>query len=132
MRSALITLALVCALSPLHAQTNDVKPTDEKALKSYNTALQLLREREQAAALGEFKKADKQDGGHCYACQKQMMRLGLELDDWKTVELAAQEMIAGAQGDRDAGRPRSRDRWQEGVVQPDRREHRQHDHPGPA
>ncbi len=100
MRSALITLALVCALSPLHAQTNDVKPTDEKALKSYNAALQLLREREQAAALGEFRKADKQDGGHCYACQQQMMRLGLELYDWKTVELAAQEMIAGAQGER--------------------------------
>src|SRR5580658_920141 len=54
----------------------------------------------QAAALSEFKKADKQDGGHCYACQKQMIRLGSEFDDWKTVELAAQEMAAETQGDR--------------------------------
>jgi peroxiredoxin len=100
MRIGLITLALVCALSPVRAQTNDVKPTDEKALKTYNSALQLMRDHMQAAALGEFKKADKQDGGHCYGCQKQMIRLGSELDDWKAVELAAQEIIADAQGDR--------------------------------
>jgi hypothetical protein len=95
MRIALITLALVCALSPAAAQT-DGKPTDEKALKTYTSALQLMRDHMQAAALGEFKKADKQDGGHCYACQQQMLRLGSELDDWKTVELAAPEIIADA------------------------------------
>jgi peroxiredoxin len=100
MRIALITLALACLLSTARAQTNDVKPTDEKALKTYNNAVQLMSERQQGAALGEFKKADKQDGGHCYACQKQMIRLGNELDDWKAVELAAQEMAANAQGDR--------------------------------
>src|SRR5580698_9359054 len=100
MRIALITLALACTLSPARAQTHDVKPTDEKALKTYNNAVQLMSQRMEAAALGEFKKADKQDGGHCYACQKQMIRLGSELDDWKTVELAVQEMAAEAQGDR--------------------------------
>jgi len=100
MRIALITLALACTLSPARAQTHDVKPTDEKALKTYNNAVQLMSQRMEAAALGEFKKADKQDGGHCYACQKQMIRLGSEFDDWKTVELAAQEMIADAKGDR--------------------------------
>lgn len=105
MRIALVTLALACILSPVRAQTTDVKPTDvkptdEKALKTYNAAVKLMSERMQAAALGEFKKADKQDGGHCYACQKQMIRLGSEFDDWKAVELAAQEMIADAKGDR--------------------------------
>jgi thiol-disulfide isomerase/thioredoxin len=100
MRIALITLALACILSPARAQNTDVKPTDEKALKTYNSAIQLMSQRMEAAALGEFKKADKQDGGHCYACQKQMIRLGSEFDDWKAVELAAQEMIADAKGDR--------------------------------
>ena len=100
MRIILITLALACILSPARAQSDDVKPTDAKALKTYNSAVELMSERQQAAALGEFKKADKQDGGHCYACQKQMIRLGSEFDDWKTVELAAQEMAAEAQGDR--------------------------------
>ena len=105
MRITLIALALTCILSPVRAQStdvraNDVKPTDEKALKTYNSAVQLMSQHLQAAALGEFKKADKQDGGHCYACQKQMIRLGSEFDDWKAVELAAQEMAAEAQGDR--------------------------------
>src|SRR5580693_6766221 len=100
MRMALVTLALACTLSPVRAQNNEVKPTDEKALKTYNSAVQLMSQRMEAAALGEFKKADKQDGGHCYGCQKQMIRLGSELDDWKAVELAAQEMAAEAQGDR--------------------------------
>jgi len=105
MRIALIVMALACLLSAARAQTpdsrpTDVKPTDEKALKTYNSAVQLMSQHMQAAALGEFKKADKQDGGHCYACQKQMIRLGSEFDDWKAVELAAQEMIADAKGDR--------------------------------
>jgi thiol-disulfide isomerase/thioredoxin len=100
MRIALVVMALACILSPAGAQTTDPKPTDEKALKTYNSAVQLMSQHMQAAALGEFKKADKQDGGHCYACQKQMIRLGSEFDDWKAVELAAQEMIAEAQGDR--------------------------------
>src|SRR5271154_1349317 len=95
-----LILALACALSPAGAQSNDVKPTDEKALKTYNAAVELMREKMQAAALGEFKKADKQDGGHCYACQRQMIRLGSEFDDWKAVELAALEMAAEAQGER--------------------------------
>jgi thiol-disulfide isomerase/thioredoxin len=100
MRITLVTLALACALLPVRAQTNDVKPSDEKALKTYNSAVQLMSQRMEAAALDEFKKADKQDGGHCYACQKQMIRLGSEFEDWKAVELAAQEMIAEAKGDR--------------------------------
>src|SRR5207253_4595127 len=55
-------------------------------------------------ALDDFNKADKQDGGHCLACQKQMIKLGKELGDWKTAELAAEEIIgeAQAQGPRDA------------------------------
>ena len=107
MRIALVTMALACMLAPARAQSTDakstdVKPTDEKALKTYNSAVQLMSQRMQAAALGEFKKADKPDGGHCYACQRQMIRLGSELDDWKAVELAAQEMAADAQGNRAA------------------------------
>jgi hypothetical protein len=58
--------------SPVLAQENSDGPTDEKTQKTYKEALQLLREREPLFALGSFKKADKQDGGHCVACQKQL------------------------------------------------------------
>jgi peroxiredoxin len=101
MRVTLILVALACVLSTVLAQETPDAPTDAKALKTYNNALQLLHERMQAAALGEFKKADKQDGGHCRGCQKQMIKYGLEFDEWKTVELAGQEMAAEAQGDRE-------------------------------
>ena len=50
-------------------------------------------------ALDKFKKADKQDGGHCLACQKKMLKYGAELGDWKTAELAGEEMVAQTQGD---------------------------------
>ena len=43
---------------------------------------------------------DKQDGGHCVACQKQVIKFGVELEDWKAAETAGQEMVAEAQGDR--------------------------------
>jgi hypothetical protein len=68
-------------LSPVLAQENSGGPTDEKAQKTYKEALQLLHEREPLFALGSFKKADKQDGGHCLACQKQMIKYGIELGD---------------------------------------------------
>jgi len=47
------------------------------------------------------KKADKQDGGHCLACQKQMIKYGEELGEWKTAELGAEEIVAQAQGPKD-------------------------------
>jgi thiol-disulfide isomerase/thioredoxin len=52
-------------------------------------------------ALGEFKKADKQDGGHCVACQKQMIRLGTQLGDWKVAEFAAEEQVGEAREGKD-------------------------------
>src|SRR5437879_2406328 len=52
------------------------------------------------AALDSFKKADKQDGGHCLRCQKKMIKYGMELRDWKTAETAAGEIVAEAQSNR--------------------------------
>jgi peroxiredoxin len=99
MRTTLFLLALACVLPPAIAQKTDYAPANDGAQKTYKSAQELLRERQLAAALGEFKKADKQDGGHCRGCQNQMIKLGVEFEEWKTVELAAQEMIAEAQGD---------------------------------
>jgi thiol-disulfide isomerase/thioredoxin len=56
-----------------------------------------LHDRRPDAALDAFKKADKQDGGHCLSCQRQMVKYGMELRDWKTAEAAAEEMASEAQ-----------------------------------
>lgn len=94
-RAAILGLCFIAL--PVLAQQKPEGPTDPKAQKTYKAALQYLDKRVMAAALEEFKKADKQDGGHCLACQKKMIKYGLELRDWKTAELAAQEILAGAQ-----------------------------------
>jgi thiol-disulfide isomerase/thioredoxin len=102
MRFILVTLSLSCVLTPVLAQEKLSGPTDEKARKTYENALKSLHERKKDFALDDFKKADKQDGGHCLDCQKQMIKYGVELGEWKTAELGAEEMVAEAQGAKDA------------------------------
>lgn len=102
MRSMPIALVLLCLLTPALAQEKSEGPTDEKARKTYEKGLQMLKERKADWALDEFKKADKQDGGHCLACQRQMLKYGLQFGDWKAAELAAEEMVAEAKGEKES------------------------------
>jgi len=93
-------LVLACVVTPLLAQEKAGEgPTNEKAQKTYKEALEFLHRRMPDAALESFKKADKQDGGHCVACQKNMIKYGVELGEWKMAEAAAGEMVAEAQGE---------------------------------
>jgi len=101
MRFLHLTLMMVCLLMPVAAQEKSDGPSDEKARKTYQNALKSLHERKTEWALDDFKKADKQDGGHCLDCQKQMIKYGRELGDWKAAELAAEEMVAEAHGAKD-------------------------------
>jgi thiol-disulfide isomerase/thioredoxin len=101
MRFAGVSMALVFVLAPAVAQEKTDGPTDEKARKTYEKAQKSLHDRNKEWALDDFRKADKQDGGHCLACQKLMIKYGLELGEWKTAELGAEEMVARAQGQRD-------------------------------
>jgi peroxiredoxin len=91
-------LALPAVTEEKSTQPKADGPSNEKAQKTYRNALEALRARDPALALDGFKKADKQDDGHCLACQGKMIQYGVELGDWKTAELGAQEMVAGAQG----------------------------------
>lgn len=100
MRYAGMLLVLACVVTPLLAQEKAGEgPTNEKAQKTYKEALEFLHRRMPDAALESFKKADKQDGGHCVACQKNMIKYGVELGEWKMAEAAAGEMVAEAQGE---------------------------------
>lgn len=100
MRLALILALFASFMSPLCAQDNSDGPTNEKAKKTYKEALEYLNRHQVLAAFDSFKKADKQDGGHCLGCQKNLIKYGIELQEWKVAETAAQEFLAQAQGDR--------------------------------
>jgi thiol-disulfide isomerase/thioredoxin len=93
-----ISLVAACVLTPAFAQQTVDGPANEKAQKTYTQAMQYLHDRHTDWALDAFKKADKEDGGHCLACQRQMIKLGVELGDWKAGELAATEIVTEAQG----------------------------------
>ena len=92
-------IGLLCLfVAQLPSQQLSEGPKSDKAQKTYKEAVEYLKKRMPQAALDSFKKADKQDEGHCLACQKQMIKYGVELRDWKTAETAAEEMVADAQG----------------------------------
>jgi thiol-disulfide isomerase/thioredoxin len=93
-------LLLAFTMMPLRAQQQEEGPSDEKAKKTYSEALAYLKKRMLEPALDSFKKADKQDGGHCVACQQKIIKYASELRDWKAAEAAAGEVVANAQGDK--------------------------------
>lgn len=95
-----ILLVITCCISSLYGQQPADGPANERAQKTFQEALQLQKKHQVQWALDSFKKADKQDGGHCLACQRNMVAYGIELQDWKTAETASDEMIAEAQGDK--------------------------------
>jgi len=78
-------------------QTDTGLPQDPKAQKTYAEGMSWLKEHKQSAALGSFRKADKQDGGRCSACRKKIIELGEKTGDFKSADAAAQEEIAQAQ-----------------------------------
>jgi thiol-disulfide isomerase/thioredoxin len=85
----------------LKAQQANDGPTNEKAKKTYNEGLEYLNKHQHGLALDSFKKADKQDGGHCVDCQRKTLKYAVELREWKSAELAGEEMVASAQGNKD-------------------------------
>jgi peroxiredoxin len=102
MRYTALILILSCMVAPLPAQEKTEEgPTNEKAKKTYKEAFEYLHRRMTDAALESFKKADKQDGGHCLVCQKKMIQYGVELREWKTAEAAAAEMVEQSQDQKD-------------------------------
>lgn len=100
MRYIALAVLFCCASFQVWGQANPDGPSNEKAQKTYKEAFEYLKQRKTGSALECFKKADKQDDGHCLPCQQKMIKYGVELRDWKTAETAAAEMVSHATGDK--------------------------------
>ena len=94
MQSHVLVLSVILGCSPAFGQMAHNGPTDSKAQKTYSEALKELRERHYLEALDKFKKANKQDGGHCRDCLKQILSLAPSAGDFKAADAAARELIA--------------------------------------
>jgi len=96
-----VFVVLSCIVTGACAQTELDDPKNPKALKTYHEAFDYVHRHMFDAAIRAFKKADKQDDGHCLACQKEVMKYAIEVRDWKAAESAAGEMVGEAQVPRD-------------------------------
>lgn len=101
MRLSVASVLVICVLGPAPAQEIKDGPTNEKAQVTYKNALKELAVRKSDEAFERFKRADKQDGGHCVACQKEIIKYGVQYRDWKAAEQASEEMVGEAKSDRE-------------------------------
>jgi peroxiredoxin len=99
MRLLCTTILLLLMIAPLHADEKTAGPSNEKAQKTYKEAQELLNKRQTFYAFEGFKKANKQDDGHCVACQNMIIKYGMEFGDWKAVEQTAEQLVAQAEGE---------------------------------
>jgi thiol-disulfide isomerase/thioredoxin len=98
-RVALLLVSMLVMI-PLVAQEADHGPANPKAQGTYKKAQEHLQRHEILAVFDDFKKADRQDEGHCLECQKAIIKYGIDLQEWKAAEIAAQEMMAEAKDDK--------------------------------
>ena len=100
MRSAAILLITLCVVPSLFAEAVNEGPSNEKAQKTYKQGLEYLTKHQHSLALDSFKKANKQDDGHCLDCQRKILKYAVELGDWKSAEAAGEQIVESAQGNK--------------------------------
>lgn len=103
MRCAALVAVCLFLATISSAQSKSAGPTNEKAQKSYKEAQEWLKRHKYELAVNELKKADKQDGGHCWDCQTQILRYASQIGNWKAARAAAEEVMAEAQTPAEAG-----------------------------
>ena len=74
--------------------TQSTGPADPKAKKTYDDAFKLLNGHQAIFALDGFRKADKQDGGHCIPCEFQAWKVAVEVRDFKAAREESEAIFA--------------------------------------
>jgi thiol-disulfide isomerase/thioredoxin len=104
--SAIFIVLLISALSlngsdaPKSDASRPGMPTDPKALKTYQNAIDWLRSGKRAEAIDSFRKAARQDG-HCTECLRQAYSLATSIGQYKEAEEIAREWLGIATSDFD-------------------------------
>jgi thiol-disulfide isomerase/thioredoxin len=102
---AIVALLLIFAAG-LHAGGLSVpdkpkpgEPTDPKARKTFAGAEEWVKRGNKGAAIDDFRKANKQDGGHCAACLDRAYSLAMETGEYKQAESMVSDWLPQAQSD---------------------------------
>lgn len=102
----LILLAFLACLSPVTyavdtAAPKPGEPVSDKARKSFASAVEWEKHRALSAAIGDYRKANQQDGGHCAQCLNRAYKLAMRIGAFKDAEDITRAMLADAQDDAD-------------------------------
>lgn len=77
------------------------EPTDPKARKTFAEAVEWEQRHDLSVAIDSFRKANKQDGGHCSECQSRAYQLAMSSGDYKAAVAVARDWLASAATDTD-------------------------------
>jgi thiol-disulfide isomerase/thioredoxin len=103
--ATLLFLTLVCLCAGISADApKPGEPVDAKARGTYARAIAWLKKGDKAIALDEFRKANKQDGGHCAECLRQALTIANSIEAYKDAADIAREslQIAGTDAEKAA------------------------------
>lgn len=75
------------------------EPTDPKARKTFASAVDWEKHRGYSSALDDYRKANKQDGGHCSECLGRAYRLAMSLGAYKDATDIARDLVPLAHSD---------------------------------
>jgi thiol-disulfide isomerase/thioredoxin len=89
------------ATKPGEPTTKPGEPTDLKARKTYASAIEWEKHRNNGSAMDDFRKANKLDGGHCWECLRRAYRLAIELDAFKDAVDIARDWLPVAETDKE-------------------------------
>ena len=101
--AAALMLAVCVGFPAFRASAADTprsgEPTDEKARKTYAEALEWEKAHKYGAAMDDFRKANKQDGGNCRDCLRRAYNLAIKIGAFKDAEGIARDMLPQAETD---------------------------------
>lgn len=92
--STFVSPNLPAQSSPQAAKPGE--PTNPKAIKTYEGAMDWQKRRMYPQAIGDFRKANQQDGGHCTECLERAYSLALESGAYKDAADIAREKLSAA------------------------------------
>ena len=91
----LLVAAGLCAQTAQQAgQPKSGEPADAKARKTFNDAAEWEHRGNHQAAVDEYRKANKQDGGHCIKCLERAYNLAFENGDYKNAAAATEDELS--------------------------------------
>jgi thiol-disulfide isomerase/thioredoxin len=102
-RLALVATLLLASATVRGApdQAKPGEPTDPKALKTFKGAVDWEKQGDLGDALDDYRKANKQDGGHCTECLSRAYSLAIKIGAYKDAVNIAQDWLPLAETDAD-------------------------------